>query len=919
MSELTRPKLSRLVSSQLPEFIREDYGTFVSFLEAYYEFLQQNTLDDLYAVRDVDKTLDVFLDNFKSELARNFPKVVSDNRFLLHRVKDYYRAKGSDASYKLLFKLLYGKEVELGYPGQQVLRASDGRWSQEVSIFVKIDTGKAEDIVNKKVDIFADNNTTPIKVFVQRFESPQTRIAELFIDRRYFGTINVGDRVKFGNFTATVIPTTVKFTVIEPGTKFKLGQTFNIGIGDSTDSVIKVDKVTPTGGLEKVSFIKYGTGYVYADPYEVSSDDFRQIFDYMQPIKEEGSVNLIDYNKPAGVFWEPNTNYNLNALIYHGNNLYRVTFAGESGDTPPTHTSGSAINGDGSLELTVAVYSYDYKDYFEEEYAEITVLRPEGTIWEANTEYVLSQLVYYGTNLYEVTQAGTTGSTPPSATTGSIMNGTVELSAVYIGYDSQSYFGEDYDAEVQATYGSAFQDDYVHGETLAIFQFEKENDYVIEPEYREEPRITYSNDFIFNISNAQNQLNVLQSTTVISGNSISISDLETDVLEHGFVTTSDYNVDDGVIWEPSKAYSLGDLIYADNRLYEVTVAGTSGTSIPTHTSGSSTNGTLTLSIVYEYYNTQSYAQSGYFAEVVRNYGSAIDASYVGTVIRNFYHNSRLEREDVISTSGEPATVKITVGAVAKYPGYYVTNDGFLDDAIFIQDSKYYQPYSYVVKIDEQLESYKSIVKSLLHPTGLGLFAEYNITNNFDLGTTLEFIYKIYTVIRSDEVVPFDQYDHFDMHKPLNDVQPIEESHTYHFVQYPREDSVVSFDAGGQIGVNVYVLDNSGEYFDNDDGFYMASDPYPFYGFLSNWAMYDSSFSLTDEIQSRNNTKLLATAATVVDDNSIVFTRPLSEIQAISDFAPYMFDQAHEQNGEEYVVDVNDYARDPNITITHTVG
>ena len=33
--------LSSLVRSQLPEFIRADYDTFVAFLEAYYEYLEQ--------------------------------------------------------------------------------------------------------------------------------------------------------------------------------------------------------------------------------------------------------------------------------------------------------------------------------------------------------------------------------------------------------------------------------------------------------------------------------------------------------------------------------------------------------------------------------------------------------------------------------------------------------------------------------------------------------------------------------------------------------------------------------------------------------------------------------------------------------------------------------------------------------------
>ena len=34
-------KVSLLINRQVPEYIREEYPVFISFLEAYYEFLEQ--------------------------------------------------------------------------------------------------------------------------------------------------------------------------------------------------------------------------------------------------------------------------------------------------------------------------------------------------------------------------------------------------------------------------------------------------------------------------------------------------------------------------------------------------------------------------------------------------------------------------------------------------------------------------------------------------------------------------------------------------------------------------------------------------------------------------------------------------------------------------------------------------------------
>ena len=63
-------KTSLLVEGQVPEFVREEYPLFVTFLEAYYEFLEnkqgtnKNDLltqaKNLKTVFDVDQSIDDF-------------------------------------------------------------------------------------------------------------------------------------------------------------------------------------------------------------------------------------------------------------------------------------------------------------------------------------------------------------------------------------------------------------------------------------------------------------------------------------------------------------------------------------------------------------------------------------------------------------------------------------------------------------------------------------------------------------------------------------------------------------------------------------------------------------------------------------------------------------------------------------------
>jgi hypothetical protein len=104
-----------------------------------------------------------------------------------------------------------------------------------------------------------------------------------------------------------------------------------------------------------------------------------------------------------------------------------------------------------------------------------------------------------------------------------------------------------------------------------------------------------------------------------------------------------------------------------------------------------------------------------------------DATYAGTVIQNFYQESISGQ----GTNPDYLLIRFDIGAVAKYQGYYSTNDGFLDDDIYIQDSYRWQKYSYLITVDESLEKYKALLKSYLHPAGTALFGEYQIQNTYN--------------------------------------------------------------------------------------------------------------------------------------------------------------------------------------------
>jgi hypothetical protein len=157
--------------------------------------------------------------------------------------------------------------------------------------------------------------------------------------------------------------------------------------------------------------------------------------------------------------------------------------------------------------------------------------------------------------------------------------------------------------------------------------------------------------------------------------------------------------------------------------------------------------------------TRGFGEQGYINTV--NYAYDVvsgvvsppwDGSYAGEVIREF--TTQASQGVVVSTL-QDAILKVSLGSLAKYPGYYSTNDGFLDDAIYIQDSRFYQAFSYVLKLDERLDSYKTAVKTMVHPAGTALFGEFEVQNNLDISVELESLIKSLALQRTDSVTTSD--------------------------------------------------------------------------------------------------------------------------------------------------------------------
>lgn len=181
---MTNNKTSLLVSEQLPFFVREDNQTFVDFMKAYYEFLEQSggntdVEKSLQTYYDIDQTIDEFAQKLYNEFLEALPNtMLADKNLVLKHVLDFYRAKGTEKSVQFILRAVFGQESTYYYPKNDILRVSDGKWYIE----------KALRVTATQINGVANNNIVALNPFVSKRIVGNTSNASATVERisRYF-------------------------------------------------------------------------------------------------------------------------------------------------------------------------------------------------------------------------------------------------------------------------------------------------------------------------------------------------------------------------------------------------------------------------------------------------------------------------------------------------------------------------------------------------------------------------------------------------------------------------------------------------------------------------------------------------------------------------------------------------------------
>ncbi len=76
---------------------------------------------------------------------------------------------------------------------------------------------------------------------------------------------------------------------------------------------------------------------------------------------------------------------------------------------------------------------------------------------------------------------------------------------------------------------------------------------------------------------------------------------------------------------------------------------------------------------------------------------------------------------------DPLTGTTTIGTKISTAGAYINQDGHISEGSKkIQDSLYYQDFSYVIRVSESINKWRDSIKRAVHPSGFYVTGEVNI-------------------------------------------------------------------------------------------------------------------------------------------------------------------------------------------------
>jgi hypothetical protein len=696
--EFNVPKfISNLVENQFPSFYKDEGENFILFMKAYYEWMESDwsLADDglggpikgareIFEYRDIDLTIEKFLENFQKKYLYSIPfEIIANKRFLLKHILDVYTTKGTIQGYRLLFKLLYNEDVRIYLPGEDIFRLSDGTWVSPKYIELSANE-RLKDYVGKTIIGAASKVTATVETFTKENYNRDVinvvYISNIVPKNKDF---EIGEKIVLLeeildtdaiNQAPSVLGSLDTITVVSGGQNYNIGDVIKIVQRDvNTGNVVSFG----IDGVLAITSLKTGNGDIN---FNITDGGFGYTTDALSFIYK-GSANGSGASFSLGSLTNTKTlEYNTDLICDYANLQLDATSYGfpANGSANATSNIGIALTTQTSTFGTI--FNLDNiltgDGYDKNAFVFVRSVQLSEPL-EGSISYDTSSNTVTGTSTFF--QKIFSSNDVIFIQANSSLNSTIEyvvIANVVSNTEITLYDAPTINSTASAQYRAAptiLPSQYAFYETEII---------------QENGSIAGENETIIASPNFGNNI-VATARAINSGKGYVIGETITAFLSGGVSN----NI---TILESGSGYTNNELLVFSGGDPGVSANGY----ISTNSNGQITNATVT------------YGGSGYVSiPEVRIRSSNGSGASIRADIQEFNTVSEIS-----------ATVQKT--GTGRGRGYWSTTRSFLSDDKYLQDSYYYQDYSYEIQVAQVLNKYKKIINETFHTAGSELFGKY---------------------------------------------------------------------------------------------------------------------------------------------------------------------------------------------------
>tara|TARA_Y100001954_G_scaffold57189_1_gene61631 strand:- start:26 stop:3889 length:3864 start_codon:yes stop_codon:yes gene_type:complete len=668
---------------------------------------------------DIDQTLESFLKYFQKDFIPSLDLRETQNpRLTLKNISSLYKQKGTPESVKFLMRLLFGEEAEIKYPIEETVVLSESKFNEERRMTIKMaDAGKIPSATDKilQFDTSTPTLVTADAIIENVFVVDQTNdLYSISISLTHRGEFEFNREVSLvnrdGDITRTATVLGVVSTIDNSNGSVYLSLEDNSGdILDEDGNGLLLERTSFGSMYDTQDVINFTGGKTDTDAVSAKSN----VTGLSKGGVERIYIENGGQNYEAGdivVFDNTGTNGNgaeaiigvtgSELLLENASALDQYEFLATSGQTvfgglgvvdvnnkpvalPPSGDFKVFIDGvlkaDTNYTFTLDKVTFTTNPNLTGGEVVEIVSESNNIIFESATPKIGNDVLFLDDSTQEIRSVQITN---PGA-------GYEKMPTVFPG--GYLYFDDLSGFQTGSTVTGA------GGATGTILRIEEDKRRLVIKRASSNTGTFVTGELITSGSISRNNIQA----KVSSGTGAKLFSWSSQIgaVEKLTITSQGYNFD-------------GDAVISDDSFHNMLITGPSST--PTKGVTITGNGSGATAIVQTFDNQRQ------ILKYTNLNGQFIDNE---KVLFNETDSFKILKNDNYTARGK-------VAGEGNLNDSFLSDQGFLsEENAHIQDSKFYQSHSYVVKAGESINKYRSILKELVHPSGHIFFGEVAIKSN----------------------------------------------------------------------------------------------------------------------------------------------------------------------------------------------